>query len=242
MKHKNTKITEKKIKSLLREEIKNNFYHVYPNENGFRFNSTYLDKQIDKIEDVNEINSEYEKLKNHYQSIDYSLKLWNIKRNQKIEWLLSVSEEVMEFRGEHYYYTLLGDVLTDVEFQHDSKFDLLDLLRFGINPRLMMNDDENSSFEKLPDYLTIYRGFSIQDSNSEIEDYISFSWSLDYNKAVWFSERHCGNKSMILKCDIRKDEILSYFTRRRESEIVIDFETLDFNRIQIIEVKNEIFS
>jgi hypothetical protein len=233
------KITEKKIKSLLREEIKNNGYHVYENENGFTFDSLFLEKQIFQIEDVHEINLIYENIKNHHMTIDYFEKLWNLKRGFKLDWFQNVSQEVMEFRGEEYYYKLLGDVLVDIEFFHDAKYDILDLLRFGINPRLMMNEVENLSFDNLPDSLTIYRGFSIKDDKLDIEDFVSLSWTLDYNKAVWFSDRHCGLKQIILKCEIKKDEVLSYFTRRKESEIIVDFEILENNRIEIIEIKKK---
>lgn len=229
------KLTLKKVKSKLRDELKFSCTLI-ENINGIRFYSRHFEKDIVKLEDVDEINLNYENLKIKYSSIDFDEKLWSLKRGEKLNWIRDMSEDIIEFRGDDYFYSLLGDVITDVERPHRFKDDILDLLRLGANPILMMNEEEKKMFDELPPILIIYRGVYLKDKDLDIEDYISLNWTLDFEIAKWFSDPDSDYKSVILKYEINKEDVLSYFTRRKEFEIIIDFENIDFENVEIISI------
>ncbi len=229
------KITFSKIKSKLRDELKFNCT-LSEGENEIKFCSRYFEKDIVTLEDVDEINLNYEKLKIKYSSLDFDEELWSLKRGQKLNWIRDMSEEIIEFRGYDCFYTLLGDVITDIERPYGYKDEILDLLRLGENPILMMNEVEKKMFDELPSILIIYRGVCLKDKDLDIEDYISLNWTLNFETAKWFSDRDSGYKSVVMKYEINKEDVLSYFTRRKEFEIIIDYERIDFKNVEIISI------
>lgn len=81
------------------------------------------------------------------------------------------------------------------------------------NKQCLMIESELDDFNKLDNEINIYRG--CQNKNKD-----GFSWTLDYNKAKWFSNRFekFGN---ILSGQCNKKDIIAYFSRRNEEEIVV---------------------
>lgn len=72
------------------------------------------------------------------------------------------------------------------------------------------------SLSKLPETVTVYRGANQKNKQG-------LSWSLDKEKAKWFSTRfqRPGERALVVKAKVSKDQIAGYITSRGESEIVI---------------------
>ena len=80
--------------------------------------------------------------------------------------------------------------------------------------KFLMDAEEYSEFQKLPEMITVYRGVS----KKQKED--GMSWTTSKKKAEWFSKRY-GNGYVIMG-NANKKDVLAYFTRRNEKEIVIE--------------------
>lgn len=84
--------------------------------------------------------------------------------------------------------------------------------------RYLMNDKEYQIYYNLPETLKVYRGVSVGRNPNGL------SWTDDYSKAVWFAHRFDSKnqKGYVRDGEIKKKDILAYFSRRGEKEIVID--------------------
>jgi len=86
--------------------------------------------------------------------------------------------------------------------------------------------------------LDVYRG--------QIEGCLNFSWTLNLNKGAWFAFRYPYSpmaetirkrdglkprNTELLMAKVAPDKVLGFFTSRRESEIVVDFEDVDDIRV-----------
>lgn len=83
----------------------------------------------------------------------------------------------------------------------------------GLNKKALMNPDEYETYSSLPNVLEVYRGVS-RGSNPK-----GMSWTYDFNKAEWFANRF--GEGYVIRGIVNKDDILAYFSRRSESEILI---------------------
>lgn len=118
------------------------------------------------------------------------------------------------------YWKLLAYVYTKQEQLWPNRKMLLQLLQAPRPQRdKLMERSEHRAFSKLPESFPAYRGFIGQRGKG-------LSWTTDREKAVWFAERfacleHLG-KPRLASGHVVKKDVLAYFTRREESEIVID--------------------
>lgn len=115
------------------------------------------------------------------------------------------------------YWELLGAVWTNTE----------NLWQWGANRRLiqstrpgrsnLMTTEELVDLAKLPDEIKVWRG-----TRTPRGTRVGWSWTSDYDKAVWFSLRLLGarQRPVVLEATIAKTDVLAHFTRRNESEIV----------------------
>lgn len=112
------------------------------------------------------------------------------------------------------YWELLGDVWTDSENIWQNKIIWGALLTSDRPKReFFMNEDERAEFEKLPETLTIYRGYQPRKNK------IGYSYTTSKEKATWFANRFHKNGDVDTK-KIKKKRIFAYLTRRNESEIL----------------------
>lgn len=122
------------------------------------------------------------------------------------------------------WWDLLGDVWTDSEniWQHlDDWREAFSSDRPG-REHLMMAEaetdapSEQSRFESLPDVIKVYRGTSHPGGGSNL------SWTLDRDVALRFARRYAlrGNKPRIISGKVRKENVIAFFDRRSEYEIV----------------------
>jgi hypothetical protein len=80
-----------------------------------------------------------------------------------------------------------------------------------------MNGYERNYLKKLPRTLTIYRGYRYRNADG-------WSWTLDQKKAMWFANRLevLGGKPKVATGKVKKSDVIAYFSRRKEKEIVVD--------------------
>ena len=113
----------------------------------------------------------------------------------------------------------LADVWTLVEFPNIdvnvSKREFMQFFRRA-HKEWLMDEDEYKFYKELPEEITVYRG-----TGKGARHLLGLSWTLDYEKAKWFATRW-NKKGVIYKGKIRKENVLAYFSRRNESEVVID--------------------
>lgn len=92
-----------------------------------------------------------------------------------------------------------------------------------------MDEEERAAFEKLPDELTVYRGY-VHD-----ESMLSYAWTLDKERAEWFANRF-GNQGQVVTGTVNKKDVFAYFTGRGEEEIVI------FNAEEDVKVVDTVYT
>jgi len=118
------------------------------------------------------------------------------------------------------YWKALAEVWTMQEQLWPNRKLLLDLLRSPRPKRdKLMTTSELRSHAKLPDTVNIHRGYVGQRGKG-------LSWTIDEDKAIWFAKRFAmiegQGKPRLISGVAKKIDVLAYFTRREEAEIVID--------------------
>ena len=92
--------------------------------------------------------------------------------------------------------------------------------------RKLMNSKERKVIQDLPQHVTIFRGYN--DLENTGHGLMSVSWTLSEDLADWFARRFAGDSNALVAEGICKNSnILAYFNRREEEEIVIN--PLDVN-------------
>lgn len=210
-------------------------------------NSTYRSKPHKKDEENGKWNEALRIKKKHYEDYllenDFESISFLIERPWRISWLYVNKELVIEKVGIPMYYEILGDVFNDTENAHQHKDVIIELFNYGGNPLLMMNEEEFVKFQELPNVLKVWRGVESGDDVFEIS-LLGCSWTLDFEKAKWFAKRggrgHSNEEPypLIFELEIKKEEVLSYITRRNESEIILDFTKIDVEKVEFLYPKN----
>lgn len=116
------------------------------------------------------------------------------------------------------YWSILGSVYTESENLWQQKRKLVRMLNADRKQReFLMNGRERGYLNKLPSTLTIFRGYQYRNANG-------WSWTLDPKKARWFSQRFevLGGKPTVATGRVKKRDVVAYFSRRQEKEIVVD--------------------
>jgi hypothetical protein len=88
----------------------------------------------------------------------------------------------------------------------------------------------------LPESFKVWRGVTADRTRNEFE-FLGNSWTLDYEQAFWFTDRSAFGENeypLIYGLTINKEDVLSYFSRCNESEILIDFTKIDIEKVEFI--------
>lgn len=112
------------------------------------------------------------------------------------------------------YWEQVGWVWSDSEniYQYQLEWEEL-LFDLHPSPHLMMDEEERTFFNNLPDEITVYRG-GVDDKG--------LSWTLDKSKAIWFASRNCQDYPVFTKRIIKNDDAVCYFKGRNEEEILLN--------------------
>ena len=97
-----------------------------------------------------------------------------------------------------------------------SQSELLQMFR-SADKSLLMTAEERKRLNELDDPVTVYRGVTPYNAKSVK----AMSWTLDYEKALWFSKRF-DSDGTVYTAEIEKSNILALFDGRDESEIVVE--------------------
>lgn len=127
------------------------------------------------------------------------------------------------FLGLDDYSEALADIWTLVEFPNiDVNVSHKEFIRFFQMARKdkLMDAEEYKVYKNLPEKITVYRG-----TGEDAKHLLGLSWTLDFEKAKWFATRW-NRKGKIYRGVIPKEAVLAYFSRRDESEVVIDYNKL----------------
>lgn len=92
---------------------------------------------------------------------------------------------------------------------------------FRLSKKYIMNSDELKTYNSLPNKVTIYRG-----QTYEGKYYNALSWTLSYDKALWFAKRFSSN-GHLYKATIEKEYIYAYLNDRGEQEVIVDYTRLE---------------
>ena len=136
------------------------------------------------------------------------------------------------------YFEKLGDMWIDVENLWQYQLVIPGLLRprnrDNSKRRLMMDAEEQTKFDELPDVFTVYRGCGPANEDG-------WSWTLDREKADWFAERFAGDdpddfNGLVLIGECQHNAVIAYLSRRSEEEILVAPE--DVKIIDRIQTRN----
>lgn len=96
---------------------------------------------------------------------------------------------------------------------------------------ILMNDEEYTVYIGLPDEFEVYRGVAVGRNPKGL------SWTKSYDKALWFANRfnHDGKIGFVQKGIAKKENVLAYFNRRNEDEIVVNIK--DLKDVEIVTEK-----
>jgi hypothetical protein len=152
--------------------------------------------------------------------------------HERAYWLEALLE-IERMLPDKQYWQLLAEVWSDIENIWQYKKELGELLNSKRGSReFIMDDDERKAYTKLPDSVTIYRGFDRPRNKA------GWSWTTDRAKAEWFAKRFAvidGRKPMLAIGTCQKADVVAYFLGRGESEIVVNPAKVKF--IEAVEVK-----
>jgi hypothetical protein len=154
---------------------------------------------------------------------DFRTYVWIHERPHRIEAFGNIEKKIISNKK---YWSLLRELWLDSEniWQNKEKWRTYLILKRSEN-YLMMNEEEKSFLlEKLPKQFYIYRGYSKGD------DPKGFSWTLDEEKAKWFSTRFSKsqfrniNRSLsdgiVDKILADKKDVVAFIDGRSEKEII----------------------
>ena len=82
--------------------------------------------------------------------------------------------------------------------------------------KCLMEEDEYEHYMSLPDEMTVYRGVA----NGRVKK--GMSWTDNREKAEWFASRF-GGEGYVLSGKVKKEDVLAYFNRRDEYEVVVEY-------------------
>ena len=156
-----------------------------------------------------------------YKRIDLATDVWKIELLINKPYLLLWFKLVSEYLDEKDYAKLLADIWVRSENpNNDVNVSLDECIEFfkKANKSILMNEDEYKVYSDLPDMVHVYRGVS-KGRNPK-----GLSYTLNKDKAIWFQNRYADkdNKGFLIEKDIKKENILAFFSSRDEAEIVID--------------------
>ena len=136
---------------------------------------------------------------------------------------------------EHYddatYWNLLAHVWTGIESPWRERRLLLDMFQSPRPQRdKLMEESEHQALARLTESFPVYRGYLGRRANG-------LSWTTDRKKAIWFARRFAkigiGDPRLLSGIATKKD-MLAYFTRREESEVVIDPKKVKERQAQVL--------
>ena len=133
-------------------------------------------------------------------------------------WLMFL-RDIKKYISKSTFSKLLSEAYISSENPNDDPdvpVDMLEMWFQEADKKQLMEPEEYAVYQKLPDALTVYRGVGV----GRVED--GLSWTQHKLGAIWFSNRFNkeDEQGIVLEAHIGKEDVLAYFSRRGEEEIV----------------------
>jgi len=121
-----------------------------------------------------------------------------------------------EFDTDQEFWEALREVWIDSENVWQNLEEWIDLLTDDdrLDREYLMTAEERIALAKMPEKFTIYRG-AVPGLNED-----GISWTLDRERAKWFSTR-LNKPGRVFEKEVRREDVVAYFTSRSEEEIVV---------------------
>ena len=133
-------------------------------------------------------------------------------------WLVFL-RDIKQYISESIFSKLLSEAYISSENPNDDPDVPVDMLEEWFreaDKEQLMEPEEYAVYKQLSDVLTVYRGVGV----GRVED--GLSWTQHKLGAIWFSNRFNkeDEQGIVLEAHIGKEDVLAYFSRRGEEEIV----------------------
>jgi hypothetical protein len=148
---------------------------------------------------------------------------WHISKPSRLT-VFEAINRIIEI-PEKEYTSILKDIWISTEFPHQISVPRLVALFERANRTQLMDDSELDAFTKLPEIVTVYRGYSEENVKAGMTKRRGISWTTDYEKALWFATRF-NHIPTVLQANAPKKHIYMYTDVRAEKEVVINPATL----------------
>ena len=180
--------------------------------------------------------------KNHtFTLIDKSKNLTDLLMLLNKPWYMTFLKFTKAYMSPKDLGTLLGECWVMQEYpNNDANVTIRELIQWfkDVDKKSLMDEDEYNHYMKIKNgehgaNLIVYRGVSHKGKPNGL------SWTTDYNKAKWFSERFKDENSKVYRMEIdllnknEADAVLACFLGRNEQEVVID--TTKCNNWEVVE-------
>lgn len=116
---------------------------------------------------------------------------------------------------------ILGTFWTAIEnITGDNNVNGMEIVKWfkRADKKSLMNEEELLVYESLPEEVTVYRGVTSYNRKKEK----ALSWTLDYEKAVWFANRFSTGTGEVWTMTVPQKRILCYFDGCSEQEAIVD--------------------
>ena len=116
---------------------------------------------------------------------------------------------------------ILGTFWTAIEnITGDSNVNGMEIVKWfkRADKKSLMNEEELLVYESLPEEVTVYRGVTSYNRKKEK----ALSWTLDYEKAVWFANRFSTGTGDVWTMTVPKKRFLCSFDGCSEQEVIVD--------------------
>jgi hypothetical protein len=186
----------------------------------FLYNERDINKTMQKLSKWH-----YDLLNNNEASIDWDNVIFSANPNNLQSLLILHSNKM----SDEVYWKTIAYSYTSSGLGHSKNSIISDFINNKRpNKHFLMDEDERKFLAELPDKITIYRGCSKKEINS---NKIRYSWTLDKKVAEFFAYEYANvgltQSSDKVKSDfdiiektINKSEVIAYFNSRKESEIL----------------------
>lgn len=129
-------------------------------------------------------------------------------------WRLRAFIEIHHHLSHKSYWETLGSIWVDSENIWQNRDTWIDLLSSKRGSReYFMDENERQVFKELPEKVTAYRGY-VKGKNKN-----GLSYSLDKEKAIWFSKRWFSKTGALKTVTVNKERIFAFISN--EQEVII---------------------
>lgn len=210
-------IVDTKFLGILSHPIINNNIYLDDNQQMKQITQKNFDEVIEFL-----LNKHKENMKDKNDLDKFKYLIMMINKPYRIE-VFTMFQHLLPDKD---YNEILSFIWKSTEFPHQINIIILNKLFKKIRPELFMDKDDLKIYNDLPKTITIYRG--LQGSKAKVR---VLSWSLSYEKALWFTKRFDLN-GKVYKTQISKKDIYAYDNSMGEEEIIVNpFKLKNFEEI-----------